>query len=226
MPEGASSSLTVRGRDLSALAPKGGNGKPAARGTYISWCRQAAYPCWERKSPAILSVPPTPSLTPRRLARPGRRGETHDHLAVLGDPDALALHDLDVVQAAQDLVLDAEGGGHGELCALLDLEGLVLEGALAPGRGEVDGNWAAAGRVHGQGLDDADAGVAGVGEVLAAGEAEGLLVALEGLIVRVCMGAQEKESLAIIAGSIQSVCVLFRLGGDLVTLAMPHSGFV
>lgn len=149
--------------------------------TYISWCTKAACPCWERKSPVGRQYRCGPSLSHSLYIAMG--SETHDHLAVLGHPDALALHDLDVVQAAQDLVLDAEGGGHGELCAFLDLEGLVLEGVLAPGRGEVDGDWGAAGRVHGQGLDNADARVVGVGEVVAAGETEGFLVALEGLVI-------------------------------------------
>src|SRR6266699_924438 len=50
---------------------------------------------------------------------------SYNHLAVLADPDALALDDLDVMEAAEDLVLDLEGGNHGELGALLDLERLV-----------------------------------------------------------------------------------------------------
>lgn len=86
------------------------------------------------------------------------------------------------MQAAEDLVLDLELGAHGELGALLDLEGLVLERGLAAGGGEVDGDGVAAGGVHGQGEDDADAGVVGVGEVLAAAEAKGLLVPLQRLI--------------------------------------------
>ena len=97
----------------------------------------------------------------------------YNHLRVLGDADALALDDLDVVEAAEDLVLDLELGAHGELGALLDLEGLVLEGGLAAGVGEVDGDGVTAGRVHGEGENDADAGVRGVGEVLAAAEARG-----------------------------------------------------
>lgn len=106
----------------------------------------------------------------------------YNHLRVLGDLNALPLDDLDVVQTAEDLVLDLELGAHGELGALLDLEGLVLEGRLAAGGGEVDGDGVAAGGVHGQGQDDADAGVVGIRDVGAAAETEGLLVPLERLI--------------------------------------------
>lgn len=117
----------------------------------------------------------------------GAGGVAADHLGVLGDLDALALDDLDVVQAAEDLVLDLEGGAHGELGALLDLEGLVLEALLAARPGEVDRDGGAAGGVHGQGEDDADAGVVGVGDAGAAAQAERFLVPLEGLIAGVCL---------------------------------------
>jgi hypothetical protein len=117
---------------------------------------------------------------------------TPNHLRVLGDADALALDDLDVVQAAEDLVLDLELGAHGELGVLLDLEGLVLERLLAARLGEVDGDGVPAGRVHGQGQDDAHTGVIGVRDRGAASEAQGFLVALEGFVVgiwggRVCV---------------------------------------
>lgn len=115
--------------------------------------------------------------------RPERGGESYNHLGILGYADTLALDNLDVVQTAKDLMLDPELGAHGKLGALLDLEGGVLESGLAAGLGEVELDWRAAGRIHGEGLDDADAGVRRVGEVRAAtAEAEGLLVALEGLV--------------------------------------------
>lgn len=85
-------------------------------------------------------------------------------------------------------MLDLEGGTHGELGTLLDLEGLVLEGLLAAGGGEVDCDGVAAGGLHGQGLDDADAGVVGVGDGVASSETQGLFVSLEGLIVGVYDG--------------------------------------
>lgn len=86
------------------------------------------------------------------------------------------------MQTAENLVLDLELGAHGELGALLDLEGLVFERLLTARGGELDGDGIAAGRAHGQGEDDADSGVAGVGEIGAAAEAKGLLVSLEGLV--------------------------------------------
>lgn len=120
------------------------------------------------------------------LVRVGRVAA--DHLRVFGDLDALAFDDLDVVQTAQDLVLNLELGAHGELGALLDLEGLVLQGSLAAGGRQVDGLGVATGRVHGEGQDDADARVVGVRDVGAGTQAERLLVALEGLVVGVCSG--------------------------------------
>ena len=54
-----------------------------------------------------------------------------NHFRVLGDLDALALDDLDVVETAQNLVLDLELGAHCELGALLNLERLILQSRLA-----------------------------------------------------------------------------------------------
>jgi hypothetical protein len=109
----------------------------------------------------------------------------YNHLRVLGHSDTLSLDNLDVVKSAENLMLDLELGHHGKLGVLLDPEGLVLEGVLATGCREVDGHRIAAGGLHGQGEDDADAGVAGIGQVIAAAETEGLLVALERLIAGV-----------------------------------------
>lgn len=91
------------------------------------------------------------------------------------------------MQTAQNLVLHLEGGAHGKLGALLDGKGLILERVFAAGCREVDCDGCAAGRVHGQREDDADAGVVGVGDVFAAAEAEGFLVSLEGFVTGVCM---------------------------------------
>lgn len=108
-----------------------------------------------------------------------------NHLLVLGDADALPLDDLDVLQAGEHLVLNLEASRHGELGALLDVEGLVLERGLGALGGEVDGDGRPAGGVHGEGEDDAVARVGGVGERGAGEQAEGRLVALEGLVVGV-----------------------------------------
>jgi hypothetical protein len=112
-------------------------------------------------------------------------GVAANHLIILGDSDALALNDLNVVQAAKDLVLDFELGAHGELGTLLDLEGLVLEGRLASRLGEIDGDGRTASRLHGEGEDDADSGVVGVGDGGAAAEAQRLLVPLERLVASI-----------------------------------------
>lgn len=94
-------------------------------------------------------------------------GMAYNHLRVFRDLDALALDDLNVVEAAENLMLDLELGAHGKLGTFLDLEGLVLEALLAAWRGEVNRDGWAARRVHGEGEDDADARVVGVGDVLA-----------------------------------------------------------
>lgn len=80
-------------------------------------------------------------------------------------------------------MLDLELGTHGELDALLDLEGVVLEGLLRAGGGKVDGDGVTAGRAHRQGEDDALAGVVGVRDALSTSpESKRLLVTLERLV--------------------------------------------
>lgn len=77
-------------------------------------------------------------------------------------------------------MLNAELGDHCELDTLLDLERLVLQGSLGARLREVDDDGLAVGRLEGQRLDDADARVVGVTEVLTAtSETKGLLVTLK-----------------------------------------------
>ena len=99
-------------------------------------------------------------------------GKTYNHLALLANLDALALDNLDVVQTTENLVLDLEGSNHGELSTLLDLERLVLEGDLASRGGEVDGYGVSLRGFHSKGVDNADSGVVGVGQILATSQAE------------------------------------------------------
>lgn len=87
-------------------------------------------------------------------------------------------------------MLHLECRAHGKLGALLDLEGLVLEAGLGAGRGQIDGHGRAAGRVHGERVYDAHARVGRVAEVVTACEAEGFLVALEGLVICVWEGTR------------------------------------
>jgi hypothetical protein len=56
---------------------------------------------------------------------------THNHLTILAHTNTLALHNLNVVQPAENVMLHLERRRHRKLCALLDLEGLVLEGVRA-----------------------------------------------------------------------------------------------
>lgn len=67
----------------------------------------------------ILILPP-PSVVLRGL-------NADQHLLVLADTNALSLHDLDVLQAAQDVMLDLESGLHAELGSLFDGERLRLQ---------------------------------------------------------------------------------------------------
>jgi len=113
-------------------------------------------------------------------------GVRSNHLLILANPNTLPLHNLYIVQTRQNLMLHLELRSHVELGTLLDLERLVFESLLCILGREIDGDgWLTFG-IHGEGEDDAVAGVIGVGEVLAAAtETERLLVALHGFIVGV-----------------------------------------
>lgn len=77
------------------------------------------------------------------------KGNTYQHFLILAHANTLPLHNLDIMQTAQDLMLYLELRAHGELCALLDLKRLILHGVLGAGLGEVDGDGLARGGVHG-----------------------------------------------------------------------------
>jgi hypothetical protein len=93
-----------------------------------------------------------------------RYGMTYNHLLVLRYPNALPLHNLHILQPRQNLMLDSKLRRHGERRALLNLEWLVLESSLGALGAKIDGYWWATLRVHGQGEDDADPGIVGVGD--------------------------------------------------------------
>lgn len=86
----------------------------------------------------------------------------YNHLLVLADSDTLSLDDLNVVKTRQDFMLDLESGCHAELDTLLDLEWLVLECSLRTLGREINGDRRTTFGVHGQGDDDAVAGIVGV----------------------------------------------------------------
>ena len=53
----------------------------------------------------------------------GTQHQTHYHFLVLAHPNALSLDDLQIFQAAQDIMLHLEVGLHAKLSTLLDREG-------------------------------------------------------------------------------------------------------
>jgi hypothetical protein len=84
----------------------------------------------------------------------------HHLLHLVADTHACDL--LQVLEAGENLVLDLELGLHAEGGALLDGEGLVLEGLEGTGRLEVDDDVGTALDLEAERVDDALAGVVGV----------------------------------------------------------------
>jgi len=87
-------------------------------------------------------------------------------------------------------VLDAEARLHAEGRALFDGERLLVEGLEGAGLRQVDDDVRSALDFQAQGEQDHLARVAGVGDGLAAAEAEGLFPLAEGLVVLVCGGGR------------------------------------
>lgn len=108
-------------RGLARAVSQGSERKTTCSRAHISWCRWAVYRCSVHNFPArCISHRGGYVRSPRR--------RTHDHLRVFGDLQPFPLHDLDIVQATENLMLNFELGAHRELGAFLDLEGLVLKG--------------------------------------------------------------------------------------------------
>lgn len=74
-----------------------------------------------------------PSIS--RCASDGLHGMTYNHLFILTNPDAFPLDDLQILEAAQDIVLHPEGSLHAELRALFDGEGLRFQRLNGAGGG-------------------------------------------------------------------------------------------
>jgi hypothetical protein len=108
----------------------------------------------------------------------------HHLLHLVADTHACDL--LQVLQTSQNLVLDLELCLHAECSALLDGEWLLLEGLKGTGRLEVDDNVGAALDLETERVDDAFAGVVGVGDVLALAKTKGSLPLVQSLVVLVC----------------------------------------
>jgi hypothetical protein len=71
-------------------------------------------------------------------------------------------HHLDILQPAQNLMLDLEAGLHAEGGALLDGEGVLVEVLQGAGLGEVDDDVGSALHFKTEGVDDDFARVVGV----------------------------------------------------------------
>lgn len=84
----------------------------------------------------------------------------------------LALHNLDVLQAGEHLVLDLEGDLHAERGAFLDGERFLCKSLNRGSILQIDNDIVAAVDLEAQGEDDAFAGVVRVGDVLACSEAK------------------------------------------------------
>ena len=78
----------------------------------------------------------------------------HEHLFILAYPYAFPLDDLQVLQPAQDIMLNLEVGLHAELGTFLDGEGLRLQRLESAGSGQIDGDIRATLNLEGQGLND------------------------------------------------------------------------
>lgn len=63
---------------------------------------------------------------------------THQHLLILGNSHTLPLHNLQILQPTQNLMLHDERSLDTEHGSLLDLEGFVFQGLDSTGFGEVD----------------------------------------------------------------------------------------
>lgn len=129
VPDGACSGLTGRGLLVLVLWFWEG------WGTYTSFRRGAFRLCWVDSSPSSRSAFRYDFETVLH---------THQHLLILRNPNPLLLHNLHILQPAQNLMLHDEGSLDTEYGAFLDVEGFVLQRFDGAGAGEVDCDvWAA-----------------------------------------------------------------------------------
>jgi hypothetical protein len=92
----------------------------------------------------ITSLIPVSTFYKPALARASVFSQTYKHLLILANPNTLALDNLEVLEAAQNIVVDLKGNLNTKVGALLDCEGLVLQ-LVERARGrDIDNNiWAA-----------------------------------------------------------------------------------
>ena len=117
----------------------------------------------------------------------GVRGVAAQHLLILAHTDTLALHHLQVLQAAEDFIVHLEQDLDVEFGALLNGKWLLLQGVDSAGGGQVDSNVGAAINNERERLDDT-VGITGLANWLALVQTKGGLPADHGLIIGICMG--------------------------------------
>lgn len=121
---------------------------------------------------------------------------TYQHLLVLADPDSLPLHNLQVLQTAQHLVVHLEHDLDAERGALLDGERLVLEVVERAGRRQLNHHVRPSLDFQSQTLDDAFPRVIGVTDGGAGGQAQRGLPSVQSFVVLIYSTC----SLAVVSG--------------------------
>ena len=118
MPEGASSGLTEDNQYTVHVSNIKGGGM-----TYTSSHTRACPWCWGHSFP----VSQLDAHLIHILQINKNESTTYQHLLILANPYALALDDLQVLETAQNIVLDLEDNLDPERRAFFDSEGLVFQ---------------------------------------------------------------------------------------------------
>ena len=105
-----------------------------------------------------------------------------DHFLVLAERNTFSLQLLDILETRQDLMLDDEGGFHLICATFLNGKRLLLQSFQGTRSGEVDSDVGATSNLEGEGLDDAESRVIGVGDGVTGANAKGCLPSVQGLI--------------------------------------------
>lgn len=113
------------------------------------------------------------------------RSITSQHLLILANPDTLSLHDLQVLQTAQNLMVDLEGNLDTECGAFLDGEGLVFQSFEGTGGGEIDDDVRTVFHLESERFDNT-AIVAVLSYRVARVQAQGGFPAVQGFVALVC----------------------------------------
>lgn len=111
--------------------------------------------------------------------------QTYQHLLILADANTLPPHGLDVLQTAENLMLNLENDLDAESSTLLDREGLVLELFERTRGRQLNHDVVPAFHLQGEGLDDALPRVIRVAEGRAGVQSQGSFPAVQGFVVLV-----------------------------------------